>query len=114
MCLPKEEEGLGFRSRVHMNSALLAKQAWRLVEDPGNPLALAYKARYFPDTDFWDATTGSTPSYIWRSILQSREVLRRGCKWVLGDGKTIRIWQDSWVIRDSVERLISPAPSSFE
>ncbi|GAA0140131.1 hypothetical protein LIER_35190 [Lithospermum erythrorhizon] len=84
MYLPKEEGGLVFRSLVHMNLALLAKQAWRLVEDPGSPLALAYKTRYFPDTNFWDATIGSAPSYTWRSILQSREVRDEGANGSLG------------------------------
>ncbi|GAA0148554.1 hypothetical protein LIER_36750 [Lithospermum erythrorhizon] len=112
--LPKEEGGLGLRSLVNMNSALLTKQAWRLVEDPESTLVKAYKVRYFPDTNSWDAMIGCSPSFTWRSILQSREVLRRGCRWILGDGNTIRIWQDTWVQGDSVEKLISPAPLGFE
>ncbi|GAA0160883.1 hypothetical protein LIER_43543 [Lithospermum erythrorhizon] len=114
LCLSKEEGGLWFRSLVHMNSTLLAKQAWILVEDPESTLAKAYKARYFPDTGFWDASIGYSPSFTWRSILQSREVLRRGCRWILGDENTIRIWQDTWVQGESVEKLISPAMLGFE
>ncbi|GAA0167236.1 hypothetical protein LIER_22213 [Lithospermum erythrorhizon] len=64
--------------------------------------------------DFWDAMVGCSPSFIYKSILQSREVLRRGCRWILSDGNTIRMWQDTWVQGDSVEKLISPAPLGFE
>ncbi|GAA0157741.1 hypothetical protein LIER_14941 [Lithospermum erythrorhizon] len=110
---PRRKGVLGFRLLVHMNTTLLAKQASRLVEDPGSMLALAYKR----------GTIRIQTSRMLRldmlfpirgGILQSKEVLRRGCKWILGDGNTVHIWQDSWVKGDSADRLISPAPLGFE
>lgn len=35
-------------------------------------------------------------SFIWRSILDTKEVLEKGIKWVIGDGKTVSIWHDWW------------------
>ncbi|GAA0180032.1 hypothetical protein LIER_30055 [Lithospermum erythrorhizon] len=97
LCLTKQDGGMGFRHLKHFNSALLMKQAWRLVSEPERDLAKAYKAKYFPDTEFWDALLGSAPSYTWRSILHKKEMVRKGCKWRLGDGNSFPIWQDSWV-----------------
>ncbi|GAA0160413.1 hypothetical protein LIER_16972 [Lithospermum erythrorhizon] len=74
LCKAKAERGLGFRRLEHFNSALLMKQAWRLVSEPGSVLAEAYKAKYFPDTKFWDASLGSSPSYTWTSILSCNAI----------------------------------------
>jgi hypothetical protein len=37
------------------------------------------------------------PSYAWRSILSSRDLLSEGLIWKIGDGKTANIWKDRWV-----------------
>ncbi|GJT25273.1 reverse transcriptase [Tanacetum coccineum] len=50
---PKDEEGLGFRDLHQFNLALLAKQA----------------------------SIGSHPSWLWKSLLHGREVLLQGIRW---------------------------------
>ncbi|GAA0183548.1 hypothetical protein LIER_30938 [Lithospermum erythrorhizon] len=49
-----------------------------------------------------------------RSILQSRKILRKGCRGKVVDGHTVRIWQDSWVSNDKANKLLSPPPTGFE
>ncbi|GAA0176088.1 hypothetical protein LIER_29144 [Lithospermum erythrorhizon] len=110
----KKEGGMGFRRMETFNLALLTKQAWRLVTEVGNELTSTLKAKYYPETSFWDASLRSNPSYAWRSILQSREILRKGCRWKVGDGHIVRIWQDSWVTDDKANELLSPPPTGFE
>lgn len=36
LCSPKDQGGLGFKEFGKLNNALLAKQAWRLVQDPNS------------------------------------------------------------------------------
>lgn len=40
---------------------------------------------------------GSNPSFIWRSILAAKDLLKGGIYWRIGNGKSVRIWQDSWL-----------------
>lgn len=50
------EGGLGFKDLAQMNSALLAKQAWRLFQNPEALWVKVLKSIYFPDCDFIDAS----------------------------------------------------------
>lgn len=33
----------------------------------------------------------------WRSILSSRDVLKSGYRWKIGDGRKVQIWMNHWV-----------------
>jgi hypothetical protein len=78
MVKSKSLGGLGFRDMELFNLALLAKQAWKLLQDPYSLSVLLLKVVYFPDLEFLKADLGSSPSRIWRSIIDGREVLREG------------------------------------
>lgn len=69
MCLPKKEEGLGFRSLFEFNLALLAKQGWRLIQNPSSLASCFLKAKYFPHNTFWISHLGTSPSGCWRVVL---------------------------------------------
>ena len=71
--------GLGFRDFSSFNQALVAKQGWRLIQNPDSLVAKVLKAKYYKQTDFLKAKIGSNPSYIWRSIVWGRHVLQ---KWI--------------------------------
>ncbi|XP_074347574.1 uncharacterized protein LOC141686438 [Apium graveolens] len=77
LCSAKEEGGLGFKKLKEFNVAMLAKQAWRLVNNV-NPMVTKFmQARYFPDTDFLNASLGNNPSYLWRSILAAHDIIKQ-------------------------------------
>lgn len=78
---PKCFGGFGFRSMVEFNKALVAKQVWRIFQYPDSLMARILKAKYFPHMDIMDASLGYNPSYIWRSIILSRDLISKGLIW---------------------------------
>lgn len=78
MTKPKFMGGLGFRDIELFNLALFARQAWRLMQEPEYLSARVLKVRYYPNCHLLDATLGSAPSQVWRSILEGRGILSLG------------------------------------
>ncbi|XP_061993946.1 uncharacterized protein LOC133711884 [Rosa rugosa] len=97
LCNTKEEGGLGFRSLAEFNSAMLAKQAWRIINNPSSLIARLYAAKYFPSGTFWTAELHASPSYSWRSILSTRDLIAQGFYWQIGNGEKVRVWCDPWI-----------------
>ncbi|GJU36769.1 reverse transcriptase, partial [Tanacetum coccineum] len=94
MCISKFRGGLGFRHLGLFNRSLLAKQVWRLITSPTTLAARILKARYFPRSSFFDAKIGYRPSYVWRSFLSVKDIVRKGCKWNIGNGHSVNVWND--------------------
>ncbi|GLT45022.1 hypothetical protein SLA2020_188880 [Shorea laevis] len=76
---------------------MLAKQAWRLLQNPQSLWGQVLKSLYFKETSFFSARKGSHPSWAWTSILKGREILQLGTRWNVGDGKDILIYEDAWI-----------------
>ncbi|KAL1209528.1 putative mitochondrial protein [Cardamine amara subsp. amara] len=97
MCLSKENGGLGFRDIQCFNQALLAKQAWRLIQEPDCFFAQLIKSRYYPEEEVMEAAMGIRPSYGWRSILHGRDLLAQGNSRQIGNGDSFMVWTDPWI-----------------
>ena len=110
LCKPKGEGGLGFKDLYAINLALLAKQAWRLLQQPSSLVARIFKARYYPNNEFLQAPVKPYSSYCWRSVASSRFIILQGARWRAGDGLQIRIWGDNWLPRDNMYRVLSLVP----
>ena len=94
---PKANGGMGFRDLKAFNLAFLAKQGWRLHQNPNSLVHRVLKAKYFLDSSFMEAQLGKKPSYIWRSILAAKNMIKEGSLWVVGDGRSIKIWEARWL-----------------
>uniref|UniRef100_A0ACD5X3E3 Uncharacterized protein n=1 Tax=Avena sativa TaxID=4498 RepID=A0ACD5X3E3_AVESA len=98
----------GYKDLHTFNLAMLAKQGWRMLNDPSSLCARVLKAKYFPDTDILHAEEKAGMSYTWRSILKGIDLLRQGIIKRVGDGTTIKIWSDPWVPRKWSRTPITP------
>ncbi|CAL1401146.1 unnamed protein product [Linum trigynum] len=94
---PKGEGGLGFRNFQLFNMALVAKQGWRLITEPNALWARLMKGLYYPNGDFLTARKGSTSSWIWSSLWESRKALDLGTIRVIGSGEDTWFHKDPWV-----------------
>lgn len=106
--MPKYMGGLGFRDIELFNLAMLARQGWRLLQNPESLSARVLKAVYFPEVDLLRAELGSRPSQIWRGIIAGLDILEQGLIKRVGDGSSINIWSDNWLPRDFKLKPICP------
>ncbi|XP_042974784.1 uncharacterized protein LOC122306423 [Carya illinoinensis] len=97
LCVSKFQGRMGFRDLHLFNLALLAKQGWRLLRNEDSLLYKVYKAKYFPSSSLFEAKAGANSSYVWKGILEALDCLRKGCRWRVGNGQTIRIFKDPWL-----------------
>ncbi|KAK4381551.1 putative mitochondrial protein [Sesamum angolense] len=113
LCIPKSQGGMGFRDLQAFNLAMLSKQLWRIILNPGSLLSRVLRAKYFPNGQALLAPVGRNPSYTWRSIQAAQQVVRGGLRWRICSGRSIRIWGDPWIPRPfSFSVLSSPTAAS--
>ncbi|KAH9725922.1 putative reverse transcriptase/RNA-dependent DNA polymerase [Citrus sinensis] len=108
LCQAKSRGGLGFRNLSSFNQALVAKQSWRIIQEPESLVTRVLKARYFKNSSLMQARLGSYPSFIWRSILWGRNVLEKGLRWRIGNGEQLLVYQSQWIPRPITFQPISP------
>jgi hypothetical protein len=83
---------VGFRDTKLFNQALLARQAWRIFQNPDSLCARLLKARYFPNGRFLDTVFAAEASPAWRGIEHGLELLKKGLfgEWEMAQRLTYR------------------------
>lgn len=97
LSVSKQRGGVGFRSLYGFDIALIGKQCWKLMQEPQSLVARMFKARYYPDSHFLQAKSQAGAGFIWSGMITAKEVLKKGCRWVIGDGKRINAVRDPWL-----------------
>lgn len=103
----KRNGGLGFRDLHLFNLAMLARQAWRLLQNPSSLCAQVLLAKYYPNSSILEAERKNDISYTWRSILKGVQLLKKGIIWRVGTSSNINIWSDPWIPRGSTRKVIT-------
>ena len=96
---------MGFRNLALFNDSLLAKQAWRLLNEKTSLFYKVFKARFFLSSSIMEAADSRLGSYAWKSILKGRDVLLQGARWRIGSGENINIWQHNWLSKKHPPQL---------
>jgi hypothetical protein len=90
---------MGFRDMQIFNQALLARHAWRLLQQPDSLCARVLRSKYYPQGNLVDTVFTGNPSPTGSVISYGLELLKHGLIWRTGDGKSVRIWRDNWILR---------------
>lgn len=64
-----------------------------------------FKANYFPNRSIFYAKK-SLGSYAWKIILKAKRVISLGARWKVGDRKSIRVYNKSWMLGNSSGRVL--------
>lgn len=80
-----------------INRALVAKLGWNLARGKDCLWVLALQAKYCRGARFLNVTATQGASWIWRSIMQTRDLVIAGFSWGGRDGRRINLWCDPWV-----------------
>ena len=78
MVVPKSMGGMGFRDMRAFNQALLAKQAWRLLDCPNRLCARVLRAKYYPHGNLLDTVFPTSSSAEWKGIVHGLELVKKG------------------------------------
>jgi hypothetical protein len=65
------------------------------------------KAIYFPNSDFLDATLGSSPSQVWRALVEGRDAMKQGLVRRIGTYATTNARNQNWIPRDFMMRSLA-------
>lgn len=86
----------------------------RLINNSNPLVTKLMKARYYPNSDFLGAKMGSNPSYVWRSILEAQEVIKKGTRRRIGNGDDTMVWKDPWLPCFENENLTTTMPEELQ
>ena len=94
----KMQGGLSFRNLEMLNKALLFNQAWRIYKNKGSLINQIFTAKYKKDPlqMAMDDESPKNCSFAFGSLFKARQSFKEGLYKRLGNGKTIRIDNDSW------------------
>ena len=112
LCYPKNDGGMGFRDFHSFNLAMLAKQVWRLINDPESLCARVLRAKYYAHGDIMQAGPKAGSSFTWQSIVAGLTTFKRGYIWRVGNGESINIWNDPWIPSRPSRKILSPRGAS--
>ncbi|XP_027148760.1 uncharacterized protein LOC113749274 [Coffea eugenioides] len=106
----KGKGGLGFRDLQEFNKAMLAKQLWRVITKPNLLVSKVLRGKYFKGESIWKMKNRNSDSWMWKSMVSARGILERGARKRIGDGGTVNIWKDRWLLDRGYGKVTTVRP----
>ncbi|KAK1352386.1 hypothetical protein POM88_053325 [Heracleum sosnowskyi] len=94
--LSRDEGGLGIKNSSDWNRAQLMVHLCHIIFDAPNLWAKWVNTTVPKRKYFWTMIEPTDCSWIWRKILQLRNVALQFLSYTVGDGRTISLWFDPW------------------
>ncbi|KAL0293830.1 UNVERIFIED_CONTAM: hypothetical protein Sradi_6917800 [Sesamum radiatum] len=111
VCKSKEEGGLGIRSILHMNQALMLKHVWRVLQEDPRSIWVAWVLRYrLSKHTIWTQNTSSA-TWCWKKLIKVSRLLQPGMEYRVGDGCKFTLWTDLWHPRGPLIHSYPRGPS---
>src|SRR4051812_48688278 len=98
VCMKKEFGGLGIPNLQEVNLCLLGSWVKRYIEGDGKIWKTFIDKKYFPQRRVNVFVPSSNPkiSIFWKGVSSTIRALKFGYRWNVGDGKKVRLWEDTW------------------
>ena len=106
---PKSYGGLGFYRTLDTNYALISKLRWSLAAEEDKAWVSLLKSKYLKGVPFMQIIPSQNCSWLWKGILKSRTLLKKGLCTKIGNGQHTTIWESRWI--PSLDNFIPPAPT---
>lgn len=92
--------GLCMRDIRFFNQASLANRVWRILCDKNLLISRVTAVKYGISPSRLFKGSISTPSYAsrgFRSIAWGIQPLKSNCRWIVGNGNSIKLWTHPWI-----------------
>ncbi|KAF4346205.1 hypothetical protein G4B88_004929 [Cannabis sativa] len=99
LCTPLEDGDLNFKKFEDMNLALVAKLAWKLANGEESLWTRVFYTKYWENgiNSFWNPESPKSLSFGARSILASRNLIRKESCFLIANGRSINMWHAPWI-----------------
>jgi hypothetical protein len=111
MCIPKDRGGMSFQHLHTLNTALLVKQSWRLMEEPDSLCARVIREKYYPDENLLKAKIKCESYFMLQSTLQRMKAFNPGRIWRVSQGDQINVWEYPWIPTVPTRKVYIPKVS---
>lgn len=97
VCRSKNEGGLGIKDLETMIIALMAKWWWRFFIERNHRWGVFLNALYYHRRKpLLEGRSFKPYSFWWRCVITTREIVKCGISFSIGDGKRVDFWNDIW------------------
>ena len=105
--MPIKLGGLGIRSVVSFNQALLGKWLWRYGHEVTHLWWRVISTKYGEGQGGWSTKVcrRAHGCDLWRSIHEGWESFSKHLSFVMGEGTRIRFWHDRWISDNTLKNL---------
>ena len=98
--LDRNSGRLGFKDLGAFNTVLLGKQVWRLLTQPNLLVSKVLKTKYHPKDFIFKCKVPDNASWIWKGLMGARNLVEKGVRRRIGNGKSTQIWEDRWILEN--------------